>query len=98
MPIHWTLTLLCSACGAAIRFEDERPDWKEDAALLAEIAAAERWAAEHPKADHRTARPRLVAIVSVFGHTAAQHPETRYVACPACGGKAYMGSGGPPAA
>lgn len=50
MPTHWTVSLTCSACGAKIRYEDERPDWQteHDERQSEAVAQAAAFVAEHP--------------------------------------------------
>lgn len=41
MPVHWTLTLRCGTCSAAITYVDERPDWRIDEPEIDQAALAE---------------------------------------------------------
>jgi hypothetical protein len=45
MTLHFTLDLKCTGCGAALRFDDERPDWQTYDVRVEEPEACERSAA-----------------------------------------------------
>lgn len=94
MPLHWTVTLECSDCGAALRYEDERPEWQEDEEVKADLGKARKYVEANPKLSAGQSiygLPPYVGCDPIFtGKTfVKQDICTRYVACPACGGKAY---------
>lgn len=92
MSLHWDVNLECSDCGAALRYADERPDWQEDEEVKAELETARQWVQENPKISHTEAlrpRPPFTRWGLWSGETSVVETYTRYVACPACGGKAY---------
>ena len=102
MPIHWSLTLLCETCGAAIRYEDERPTWRIEEPDPALIEQARAWVAENPEVPSLEPLPPYVGTrpigqgVSVTFVDAP--PARRYVTCPACDGRVWLDPGHEPEA
>jgi hypothetical protein len=101
MAVHYTLTLHCGRCGAAITYRDERPAWQTEPPDPETIAEAHQWVAEH-----RTTPPGFGVLVSAIGappyvqgdmltgQWRAVVPDPRqYVPCPACDAAVYRESG-----
>lgn len=97
MARHWTLTLRCQDCGAAIRYEDERPDWQTDDPRewsADAIAAAEQFVKDNPTVPLFSVSPPYVQCDFFTGATSVKvPPPADYVDCPACDGRAYRASG-----
>jgi hypothetical protein len=99
VAIRWTVTLTCEDCGAAVRYEDERPSWRIIEPDLGLIREAEEWLREYPgmagsalSVSPRTAPPYVRRRAF---HAELAVPETRrYVVCPACDGRAFPASAG----
>lgn len=99
------LNLICEDCRAVIKFDNEVPEWKDERLEIEQkINEAKEFVAKHPTVDPNDEefflnKPELVAVNWITRKTFVLENEfdfesdMRYVDCPACGGKARIGSG-----
>lgn len=88
----YSVSVQCQDCKAVIRFENEKPEWKD---LSEEIEAARKWVEENPEYKEGMTLPRFVYRYFLDpDRLLAMGPGyEQYIECPACGGEAPMGSG-----
>lgn len=124
MNIAYSLSLVCSQCGADVvltgsdtrddmyvarrlgrKYESGQPKpkirWRRDGFLIKKLNEARRWVLENPTADYNIFDTKSPTFPTYVGWafsgaskmtTYVKPVEFRFVDCPACGGRAYMGS------
>ena len=103
--LTYTLKLRCSRCNSDIAItgnKDDKVQWRIDGKITAMLTKARRWIAKHPKSHElrygESVNPpipdELEAYVGVnINMTFYLHfREFHFIDCPACGGRAYLGS------
>lgn len=97
MPMTFKLNLTCSACKAAVTFENEKPEWKEDPKVAEALAESKAFVERHkdtiPFFVKEEKKPPYVMSTGQYGEFRLLKVDPRYVECPCCGGRAWWGSG-----
>jgi hypothetical protein len=98
--MRWNLKLTCNTCRANIIFEDERPKWRVDNEPILAVNGAARARVDGAEpvtapcaataTGHRR-RPTVQALAKVDETPPGRTEGRRYVACPACDGRVYLG-------
>lgn len=95
MPVEFTVRLRCEACGATIRYTNERPPWQTDEERARELTEARIWLIEQQGSTiysrpAQTEWPKYVrrgGLGSMQLYVLPVLPE--YVPCPSCSDRVY---------
>lgn len=90
----FTVRVACGDCGAVITYRDEPPPWQEDEEHKRQLEIARAFVEKHPYLDDMYhTRPALVGVNILTLKTYVKEDDVppRFVICPSCGGRAYMG-------